>query len=743
MSELNENEELEIQKIEAENLILRMLESPIHCDETGGIKIDYLIENLQIYLDWDKKQSNEIINELKDEKIILQIKKNHVCLNFSYIYFNDCEKDPNECASAMWNKHRNKSIENSLRVKEAKLSFLKGLEDEELAKIINRMLGIVEDSEITHKIELEYPTKHLQGYENLSLATGVIGKEYRVIKKSVWYSILSTKISESELRLGRIKTDGRFSILIVLGSGKGKGEFKSVIKEVMKKIKINKHSDNGKSYESMVKCEELTVYHPDQFIGKVKVRTYKNDRIPEPIEGFLALDYLILDESRELLTSKEAAYTESRRALRLGADGKEIYKKNVDARLDEGLKYVSKCVFCIFVQPKSLDADFVLDGDARRFAIAYVNHHGVNQDEARRKNITDPEVDEKALIEEIIEKFNQMEVPGKFTVADEAKKTFEELYELLYQRGMTYSHKIADFTEINQFTIPNMLLKMSAIQALQLGSNIINSKDIELAFIDYVEILEHTYEYIETRVLGSLNYQEKWQGATGKHQEVLRWLNDEGATSRESSEVSIADYKQKIKESFNVKDRQAANIIQNHRSQGWIESTQAQNNSKLWITFTPDTRGARVAGMQPGAYKKLQNKYYEILNKYFLKYEENNFPELHSCNPCTPEDMEILEDALKKLKLKTHEKNKELKSLEYIKKAYENDIESMKCENEELTDKNGEKSSELVKNIEIYSKGLKKLNKKLDRPIAVVNQQFTLIERSSERLKEALYVEEG
>ncbi len=728
MNELTRESELKIEKCHAESFILRMLESPVQCDETGGITDDYIARNLDIYLEWDKSQYLAIIEDLKEEGYIFQTDDGHILLNFSSIY-------PN--ASVMWDTHLNECLNQSLKIKNTKLSYLKNIEDVTLRRIIDKMLGYVEDIENVSELELAYPTEHLSGYNELSEATGIIGDEYRIIKKTMWYSILSTKIADKKLRLGRINTDGRFSMLIVLGSGKGKSEFKSVLKDVIKEIKISRDSDDGKTIERKVKCEELSSYHPDQFIGKVKVRSYKKEKIVEPIKGFLSLDYLIIDEALDLLKAFEPVYSESRRALRLGADGKEIYKKNVDAHLSEALKYKTKCVFCLFAQPKSLFSDFVLDGDARRFAIAYVNLHGVNQDEARKRNITDSEIDEESQIKDLINIYNNLNVPNKFTVADTAKQIFEELYELLYQRGMTHSYKIADYTEINKFTIANMLLKMSAIQSLQESSNIITSKHIELAFMDYCEILEHTYKYIHTRVTGNLNYEEKWQGSDGKDQEVLEWLHGKGATSIETSEISIADYKDKIIKIFDVKDRRAADIVSKHRSNEWVESKQYKHSSKIWIKFIPDARVARIAEMQSRAYKKLQDKYYEILNNYVTNNGENYNPTLQPCNHCNPED-EILEKIQKDLEMETYIEQRNRKSPEYLINAYEHDIRDIELEISELSDITSEQGIRLSKTHQAYSKALAKLKNNINKPIIIAYPPFTMQERSSEKMNELL-----
>lgn len=704
-----------IEKMDAKKFVLRMLKNPVHCDETGGIYPDYIADNLEVYLNWDNTKFKSLLSMLENEGSIVMADDGHIYFNFDLNYPVDCKKYPDICASVMFNKHKYKCIEYRLKIKEEKLTFLNGIEDNTLQRIINKMLGYLEE-DYTRDIELVYPVNHLNGFNELSQASGIIGHEYTIIKKIIWYSILSTLIADTELRLGRIKTDGRFSILIALGSGKGKSEFKSLIKDILLRMDV--------------KCKELSSYHPDQFVGKVKIHYVKGNREAEKIKGFLSLDYLILDEALDLLTLKEPVYKESRRALRLGADGKEIYKKNVDAKISEGLSYETKCVFCLLAQPKALDSDFVLEGDARRFAIAYVNLHGVNQDEARLRNITDEEIDEYGCIVTFTDFMTDLNVPKNFTVSKVAKEKFKELYELLYQRGMNYSPKIADYTEINSFTMPNIFLKMCAIQALQENSSIINKKHVELAFIDYCEVLEHSYEYIENRITGVLNYEENWKGAGNKDQTILTWLYTEGATSSETSNISIADYKEKIKDVYGVKDRRANDILSNHRNKGWVESIQEQYNSKIWITFTPDQRVAPVAGSQPELNEKLQKEYYKIVNKYDIISDNKGFSNLQPCNHCIPEDDEILnmnQDIVKEI----YKQKKDKKNTKYLIKAYKNDLESI---NHELDNSDDHKLiNELLKTKGLYEKQIKKLKETLKNPTTIVNQPFTLIIQSELR----------
>jgi hypothetical protein len=109
--------------------------------------------------------------------------------------------------------------------------------------------------------------------------------------------------------------------------------------------------------------------------------------------------------------------------------------------------------------------------------------------------------------------------------------------------------------------------------------------DVELAHSDLSEILTHTFQYVNKKVPGFLNYGEGWQGAEPYDQEALKWLHQQGATCEDRA-VQTAGYEQKIMDTFNVKDRRAREIIKLQQDRGWIERKR-KTHSKVWITFTP------------------------------------------------------------------------------------------------------------------------------------------------------------
>lgn len=469
------------------------------------------------------------------------------------------------------------------------------------------IFDILSPKKDTTKFKLEYPTAHLKGFDDLHVSTRLIGDEYIPIIKAVYYSLVSVILSKVELRLGGIRADGRISLLIVMKSGSGKGEIKRVIKAVLKQIDKT--------------CVEPTSYHPEQFIGKTRIIKAKGGTEEyKQIPGHLSHDYILIDEGKNLLSSKDPMYSESRRYLRQALDispNNEITKKSVDIPSENALSFVTNCCVCIFVQPYSFNEEFALDGDLRRIIVPYVNIAPKDPLQGLKDRILDDTDDEQAINDfgEFIKSLG--DVKGKFKFTDDAKETFAELSVLLIRRGYSVSPKIKNYVDMAKFSIQNTFLRFAAIQALINKTTQIESKHVELAFVDLIEFMELNYDFIEKKIKGELDYGEKWHGATSKDQEALKWLHDQGATSLESSVVTMKDYKDKIGEIYNLKEKAARNRMHQHEKEGWIKTKKGQHNSQVWLSFDPEKDTSSMASMARVA-SEIQKKYSEIIEKHGL-----------------------------------------------------------------------------------------------------------------------------
>ena len=430
-------------------------------------------------------------------------------------------------------------------------------------------------------IKLVYPTNHLRGFEELRKATRLHGKEYILILKAIWYGLLSCRNSKVKLKLNQVETDGRIHLLIPLKSGKGKKELKRVIKAVMGGI--------GKA------VDEPTSLHPEQLVGKTIKKNRRGETEYENIEGYFSRDYLIIDEGRTLLTSNDLIYTESRRYLRLALDPyphNKITKRPVDIPFGEELEYTPYMGCSIFTQPYYFEEDFATGGDLRRFIVPYVNMSGIDRTEAYKNRILEINDSDDSLNNFILF-LKSIESPDCYRITTEGKIVFLKVFDALVKRGFSYSTKIRNFVDLFDFTIQDLLLKMSYVQALQVGSDEITDNHISLAFIDLFEFLEHLYLFVEAKIHGRIDYDEEWNGATDKDKELLVWLHDKGASSLENSTVSIGEYEEKIQEVFEVQLRQSINIKRKHERNNWIKSKKGAHKSWVWLGFTPHSRPAR------------------------------------------------------------------------------------------------------------------------------------------------------
>lgn len=472
-------------------------------------------------------------------------------------------------------------------------------------------------------IDLEYPTEHLKGFDDLVSATDLIGSHYKPIFKVLWYQCHSAMIPTADIRTGKAKVDGRINGLYPIKSGSGKGEIKRVIKSFSRLVNID--------------CAEPTSMHSEQLIGRV-VKKPKTD-IYEERRGYMADDWIILDETFTLMSSTDPHYTESRRYMRMGFDkypDNTVHKRMTDIGNIKVLEYEPTCIATFFLQPKNFDNDLLVEeGDIRRFIIPYVKMTGISKTDAYTQRIYDEKDNDQAL-KNFAEHLHNLKPFDHFRLTNEARERFNELFQDLIQYGLNYNEKIRNLVDMIDFTIMNYLLKFCAVQAFQHGRNMIQPADVELAYLDLFEVMHHTYQYVNNKIPGFLNYGEGWQGAEGNDQEVLRWMADQDAID-ESSAIDSADYVSTIMQIFSVKERRARDILKVHKSRGWIQGERQHQKSVVWLSSEIAKVNCSkcklqfaIASMESDSYNKKKIQYYLLIESYYniLDFAENdsNYP---------------------------------------------------------------------------------------------------------------------
>jgi hypothetical protein len=465
-------------------------------------------------------------------------------------------------------------------------------------------------------IKLEYPTEHLKGFQDLAAATTLFGDEYIPIFKALHYQLMSYKIRESDIKVGQARVDGRIACLYPIPAGHGKGEIKRIIKKFVKSF--------GDQYG------EPTSLHAEQLVGKTIISRFKkNSKINkkdkqdkkdnndenngyESREGYLADDWVVIDEAYNLLTSGELHYSEARKYIRSALDRfpeNKIHKRTVDIGAVAPLEYSPKCNLTEFVQPRTFENDLLVEeGDLRRFIVPYVPMRGLDKREALENNILN-ETDNEAAFSDFKTTVETLTAEKEYKITQAAKLKLIELSLEIIDYGLEFNEKVRNFTDIIYYTLPNHLIKFSAVQAFQHGRDTIEVSDVIMAFIDLFEIMHHNYLFVHKKIPGLLDYGEGWQGAGGKDQEALLWLHEQGATSLEESVVQIKEYREKIKTLFNVQKRRAQEIIKRHKELGWVDTKVLPGDSRVWLNFKPEFhQGAAGAVVHRGEKINIDNK---------------------------------------------------------------------------------------------------------------------------------------
>ncbi|NOZ68403.1 MAG: hypothetical protein GXP46_03980, partial [Deferribacteres bacterium] len=180
-----------------------------------------------------------------------------------------------------------------------------------------------------------------------------------------------------------------------------------------------------------------------------------------------------------------------------------------------------------------------------------------------------------------------------FILEEAALKELENLHLELVLQGYAHSLIGRNYTHIAAYDLQDKLLKLSALQAAIHQRENITREDVRAAFVDMVELWGHTLHYIEAKVMGRLDYGSGWNGAAGKAQECLRWLFQQGASSRENSKVSISEFVAQIEKVYGVANETARKRLYRFQENGWIEAAQlGQHDSRVWLAFEPEEKSA-------------------------------------------------------------------------------------------------------------------------------------------------------
>ena len=471
-------------------------------------------------------------------------------------------------------------------------------EKEEKKQIVKKLIeeaGIEKeiDSNI-RKIKLQFKTDHLPHFDCFDRILQLIGKEYLPIKKFLYRQIISSIISKDIIEVGGVYTDRRIHGIYSMKSGEGKKNIKYATKLICKPFGL--------------KIEEPSSIHPEQFIGKVIERKLKKgediydiykgipilgvqkDYVLLMNKGYLSCDILQLEEAKEFFTSQESNYKECREKLCIGLDPigrNEVSKRSVDNLYEERVKYNPTCITQIFLQPYMLPEEIVIQGLLRRFLIPYTNLNEINKDYNKKWDININLNNEIKIFTDYLNKIRAIE---NVIFTKGAIEKLKEYHLILVDYGRDYSEKGYNFTNIEDWTLQEWLVKFSVNVAVSLLSEEVLPEHVDLAFMDLMEFWNTTLDFVENKIYGVLDYGEGYKGAKLIERKCLDYLAMKEAISFEISNISIQDFLEEIEKIYKTDSESTARThYLKFKEKGWIDSKQVgQYDSRIWLTFKPN-----------------------------------------------------------------------------------------------------------------------------------------------------------
>ena len=436
-----------------------------------------------------------------------------------------------------------------------------------------------------------YRTDHLPHFLDFMQMTAVYGPGYTMPLKATFYSMIAAKLGPHIIQIGDVSTDSRINAHYVLPSGRGK---LNIVRALHATKKLG------------VKVASPASYYPEQLIGKMVLRKKKieggggfnkdgkprnkNVEVLVPNPGYLYDDMLIFEEALSLFTSRQQEEKESRGHIARALDripDNVISKRLVDQLRGEGLEYVPTAQIYFVLQPIPIEEESFQQGIMRRPLIVYpILAAGDERKEEFTQRING-DAEKTGLAEE---KFLQYlatidSAPGSF--APECLPLIHKCHTKLYAFGRSFSRKLTAYTEIFAHTALDYLVKMAVLLAAARKHQRVEEEDVLLAHADLLEIYDSSLAYVNECVRGEVAYIAVNQATTAENN-LLSYLIENGAVSKEESTISIDDFQNQIMDETGKKEPQSRTIYSRMKRKGLIGDTKGKWDSTVWALKKPE-----------------------------------------------------------------------------------------------------------------------------------------------------------
>jgi len=419
-------------------------------------------------------------------------------------------------------------------------------------------LALVDFSEFEPIFENTH--SHLPAFDLINAELGLEGKEYYVVAKAWNYRIESLKQPTMQCSIGKEWCDNRIHTLCIGGAGTGKGILKNALRL---------HSDS-------VECSGART-NLEQLIGKF-------DKKGNELAGYFKKKNLDVDEAHTLVTEEDKNLGGIMREFRIAMDvygNNMVDKKNVDAK--RFLSYYPETRFGFYIHDTILPPIFFDLGTSRRLFAFELKPMKVGEDSAIKGLLTENYTNKlKEYInlegngglckgfskEAVSELIFWIKVWNKFCLLNPNQRV------RILGRRMFFSGKI-------------YFMRMSLILGIMLNEQEVSARTVKQACFDCIHFLLSTIQVYSNKSVLTLS-RDIWKTSDQKEAMFLEWLNYQGALSKETSEVSIADCQEMIGDIFGINTRQAISVYSRLRKLGYVIDYKGQHNSLAWLGFDPN-----------------------------------------------------------------------------------------------------------------------------------------------------------
>ncbi len=523
------------------------------------------------------------------------------------------------------------------------------METKEAIKKLNDRAGVNYTKTENPFKQLHYSTDHLPLYHEFSSIVGLYGRQYIPLIKTRWYQ-LHGGILQRVIRVGGLQLDTRIHACYPLVTEGGKNDLIYSIKGLISRgVK--------KDGETLFTLSEPISFHQESLIGKMVERTVDNPKVlsgevtkPKKVQqkvenrGHLNNDFVEFDECNQLINSNAPDFQQAREYLSKAENPigrNKVEKRSVDDLPNETIAYDPKSTHSYYFQPfKKLPEAFVLQGFGRRKIIPVGNisafltsaNETLYTDKLQSKDYSEEDYKEKIAVH--LETMRTKTKDSDFVFTEKAREMVKDYSLYISAQAKQHSNKIYNFSKISKWTSLGNLVKMSSIIAGAYYQNVVDENCVALAYMDLVELMQNTYDFISERILGDFDYNTDWGGSNLNQKTVLKFLYSNKAFSKESSIVSIADFLEVIEDVYKIKTSQARNRYNQMKKQELIDSSQVgKDSSAVWLRIRPEEHKNYLEGDK--GYKG-----YTAYNNVFLT-KKDLITSMLSLTPLTPLNVKV------------------------------------------------------------------------------------------------------